>query len=661
MQETRAPDGGGLLPPTRAEQSISTEKLYPLALAALGVVYGDIGTSPLYAVKICFSGEHGAAPTPDNVLGVLSLVFWSIMFVVSFKYLRFVIQADNQGEGGILALLALLTRKSNGDPAPVHPWTSRDSLHPAGHRAGPPTWAVWMVLFGAALLFGDGVITPAISVLSAVEGLNVATTAFEPYILWITTGILLALFVVQSKGTGSIGRVFGIVMLVWFSALAFLGIYHIVQTPQILWALNPWLGIRFLSSSGFHGFLVLGGVFLCVTGTEAMYADMGHFGKRAIQIGWIAIVMPSLLLNYFGQGALLLSRPEASASLFYEMVPHWGLYPMVVLATAATIIASQALISGAFSLNNQSIQLGYCPRLTVVHTSRTHEGQIYIPEVNYALMAGCITLVWIFKSSDNLAAAYGIAVSGVMLITSIMYYFVTRRTWGWSLRKALPLLVLFLAVDVTFLSANSVKFFQGGWMPILMAIGIFTLMTTWKEGRRRLAKHLGGRSMDPEEFLIEVRDQKTPRVKGTAVFLTANPAGVPPILVHHWKHGHALHEQVVILSVITSHVPHVQAKNRLTFFDLGNGFYRVVATYGYIQIPNVPIILQGCALFDLVIDLEDVTYYLGRETLIPSASTGMSYWRKALFSIILRNSRSATAYFGIPPEQVEELGMQVEL
>ncbi|OGH56812.1 MAG: potassium transporter Kup [Candidatus Lindowbacteria bacterium RIFCSPLOWO2_12_FULL_62_27] len=617
--------------------------MWPLVLAALGVVYGDIGTSPLYAIKLCFSGHHGISPSEENIIGVMSLVFWSVSFVVAFKYLWFVLRADNHGEGGILALLAVASRRKDR----------------TGN--GPPTAMIILVLFGAALLFGDGIITPAISVLSAVEGLSVATKAAEPYVLPITTGILLALFLIQKKGTGNIGRVFGVVMIVWFSSLAVIGLAHILRHPHVLRAIHPLYAVEFVTRSGSAVLWVLGGVFLCVTGTEAMYADMGHFGRPAIRRGWFGLVMPSLVLNYFGQGALLLGHPEYAESPFYYMVPRWGLYPMVVLATAATIIASQALISGAFSLNRQAMQLGYCPRLTVVHTSSAHEGQIYIPEVNWTLMVSCIALVWGFRTSENLAAAYGIAVTGDMVITTCMFYVVTRRTWDWAWWRAAMLAAAFLAVDLTFLTANSLKFFQGGWAPILMALCIFTLMTTWKDGRKRLAKHFAAKIMPLEEFLKKITERKTPRVPGTAVFLTANPTGVPPILVHHWEHIGSLHERIVLLSIMGSNVPRVAAKHRLAVRDIGQGFHQVSSVYGYMQTPNVPVVLQSCEYLGLPIDPKTVTYFLGRETLMPYGRSGMPYWRKVLFILISRNSRSATAYFGIPAGQVEELGMQVEL
>jgi len=610
-------------------------------LGALGVVYGDIGTSPLYALKICFSGAIGVTPTESNILGILSLVFWSVTFVVGVKYLFFVLRADNHGEGGILALLALASRRHNGRP--------------------PPGPILTLCLFAAAMLFGDGMITPAISVLSAVEGLSIATHRLEPIVLPLTTVILCILFMAQKNGTGNIGRWFGPIMLIWFVTLAVMGLVQISECPHVLRAINPWYAVRFLLTSGVGGYVVLGGVFLCITGAEALYADMGHFGRPAIQAGWYGLVMPSLLLNYFGQGALLILHPESRESPFYSMVPHWGLYPLVALATMATIIASQALISGAFSLNSQAIQLGYCPRLTVMHTSREREGQIYIPEVNWTLMICCLGLVWGFKSSENLASAYGVAVTGDMVATSIIFYIVMRRAWGWSRWKAVPITLCFLIVDVTFLGANLFKFFEGGWVPLLMAFLIFTLMTAWKDGRKRLAAHIASKAMPLDEFLKQVTEKKTVRVPGTAVFMTANPRGAPPILVHHWQRDSALHEMVVLLSIVSEHIPAVPAKHRMEVKPLGQGFHQVIARYGYMQTPNVPLILKMCSFFDLEIGQEKVTYYLGREHLIPSASEGMSYYRKALFVLISRNTRSATAYFGIPLDQVEELGMQVEL
>ena len=618
-----------------------------LALAALGVVYGDIGTSPLYALKECLQGVHGVAATQANVLGVLSLMFWSLTMVVTVKYLAFIMQADNEGEGGILALLALV----------------REEIVKKDGSAGP---LILLVLFGAALLYGDGVITPAISVLSAVEGLNVATSAFAPWVVPLTVVILTSLFMVQKRGTGGIGKVFGPIMAVWFVTLALLGIVHIAKNPAVLVALNPAYGVRFLATSGHKGFLVLGAVVLCITGGEALYADMGHFGVRPIRIAWFALVMPCLVLNYFGQGANVLATPvemvaDPAFSPFYALVPRQMLYPMVALAAAATVIASQALISGAYSLTRQAVQLGYCPRVTIVHTSTEHEGQIYVPEVNWALWICCLALVIRFESSNKLAAAYGIAVTGTMAITSIVYFVLVTKTWGWPYWKAVPLVTLFLTFDLGFFSANIVKVADGGWVPLAMAAAVFTLMTTWKTGRRRLADQITANAIPLDDFLSRVETDESPRVEGTAVFMSANPKGIPPVLAHHYAHNQVLHDQVVLLSILSENVPFVSSKHRINVRGLGQGFFQVSASFGFMETPNVPALLEACAIFDLPIDPETVTFYLGRETLLSTGKAGMSQWRKALFAFISRNSRTATAYFGIPPNRVVELGMQVEL
>ncbi|HEU4536931.1 MAG TPA: potassium transporter Kup [Polyangiaceae bacterium] len=614
-----------------------------LALGALGIVYGDIGTSPLYAFKECLQGPHRVAPTEANVLGLLSLMVWSLTMVVTVKYLFFIMRADNEGEGGILALLALVPPR----------------LRAGGARASSPL--VLLVLFGAAMLYGDGVITPAISVLSAVEGLNVGVRGVEHYVLPLTLAILVALFAAQRRGTGGIGVVFGPLMLAWFGIIALLGAAGVAKNPHVLRALSPTYAFELLGRAGPHGFLVLGAVVLCITGGEALYADMGHFGRKPIRLAWFLVVMPSLVLNYFGQGALVLADPSAAESPFYALVPGPFVLPMVVLATAATVIASQALISGAFSLTRQAVQLGYFPRVTVVHTSRAQAGQIYVPEVNYGLMLACLYLVVTFKTSTSLAAAYGIAVTGTMAITSIVYYVVTTEAWGWSRWKALPLVALFLAIDVAFFGANALKLFDGGWVPIAMAAAIFTLMTTWKAGRARLARKIAEGSLPLADFLDALGAKPPTRVPGTAVFMSANPDVTPPVLRHHYRHNHVLHGQVIILSVLGEPVPAVSPKNRLKVRDLGAGFYQVSARFGFMETPRVPALLEACALYDLTIDPEHVTFFLGRETLLSSSREGMWRWRKALFAFVSRNARSATAYFGIPPDRVVELGMQIEL
>ncbi len=620
----------------------SPKKTWPLMLAALGVVYGDIGTSPLYAMKECFSpiSPHHVDPTPQNVLGVLSLMFWALMMVVTVKYVTFITRADNEGAGGILALLALV---------------------PNSERKGEGRGLlVLLVLFGAALLYGDGVITPAISVLSAVEGLEVATSTLKPAVVPITCAVLLAVFLVQKRGTAGVGTIFGPVTLVWFVALTLLGAKEILHSPGVLRAVSPTYAVSFFVENNVHGFLILGAVVLCITGGEALYADMGHFGRRPIKYTWYTIVWPGLLINYFGQGAKLLEDPAAAANPFYALVPSWALYPTVAIATAATVVASQALISGAFSLTQQAVQLGYFPRVTVIHTSKDEAGQIYIPEVNSGLLISCLVLVLAFKSSSALAAAYGIAVTGTMGITTVVYYVVTRKTWGWPVWKSLPLAGLFLVIDLAFFAANSAKFFHGGWVPIVMGAAIFTVMTTWKTGRKHLAAAIKSVILPLDTFLEDVKRVKPHRVRGTAVFMASSPEGTPPILLHHVKHNQVLHEQVVLLSIQALNVPEVPEVRRMTVIPRGEGIYQVTACYGFMQTPNAPSVLEGCKRHGLHIDLGRTSYYLGRETLLTTGSSKMSRWRKWLFAFISRNARPATAYFGLPPNRVVELGMQVD-
>src|SRR6266700_1101712 len=532
--------------------------LLKLAVGAIGVVYGDIGTSPLYAIKECVTLPYGVAPVAANVLGILSLVFWSLTFVVSIKYLTFVMRADNEGEGGVLALLALVAAPG-ADAAKQHQRRRR--------------FLVMLGLFGAALLYGDGVITPAISVLSAVEGLEIATTTFSPFVVPATCVILVALFMIQRRGTAGIGAVFGPVTLAWFIAISGVGLPWIVRHPEILRAVNPIYAVRFFAHHGRHGFLVLGSVVLCITGGEALYADMGHFGPRAIRTAWAACVFPALLINYFGQGALLLERPmAAAASPFYALVPQALLIPMVVLATAATVVASQALISGGYSLTRQAVQLGYLPRVTIVHTSGKTEGQIYIPEVNWLLMLACLALVIGFRASSNLADAYGIAVTGTMAITSVLFYFVARERWHWSAARAGALLALFLSFDLAFFAACSAKILHGGWFPLAVATGVFTVMVTWKRGRAMLAERFASESLPLSLFLEDIDRCAPQRVSGTAVFLSSTRRGTPNVLLHHFKHNKVLHVQVVILSVVTDAVPEVNPADALRLKNFGHGF-----------------------------------------------------------------------------------------
>ncbi|MEO6418138.1 MAG: potassium transporter Kup, partial [Polyangiaceae bacterium] len=603
-----------------------------LALPALGVVYGDIGTSPLYTVKECFLGEHAVAASAANVLGVLSLIFWALTFTVTIKYLGFILRADNHGEGGILALLALVPESKAKDA-----------------KLRRPGFITLLVLFGAALLYGDGVITPAISVLSAIEGLEVATTVLKPAVVPLTIITLLLLFLVQKRGTAGIGRVFGPVTLVWFIVIGALGLRAIISNPGVLVAIDPRHGVNFFLTNRTHGFLVLGGVVLAITGAEALYADMGHFGAGPIRRSWFAVVLPALFLNYLGQGALLLSHPELKANPFYALVPTWALYPVVGIATAATVVASQALISGAYSLTQQAVQLGFFPRITIVHTSKDTEGQIYIPEINNLLLVSCIGLVFAFKSSTALAAAYGIAVTGTMAITSIVWYVVATKRWGWPFWKAALPAGAFLFVDLSFFCATATKFADGGWFPILMAIGIFTVMTTWSAGRRHLARQMADAMLPLDQFLADVAGRQPVRVKGTSVFMASNPHGVPPILLHHFKHNQCLHEQVVLLTVLSLHKPDVPAEDRVRVEKLVEGFYRVTVKFGFMQSPDVPAALQDCARQGLKILPERTSYYLGRETLLPTGKAKMWRWRKTLFAFVSRNSVPATAYFGLPP------------
>ncbi|WP_375761690.1 potassium transporter Kup [Corallococcus exercitus] len=621
----------------------SPKRVAMLALSALGIVYGDIGTSPLYALRECFTGVHGVPPTPANVLGVLSLIVWSLIIVVSVKYLIFVMRADNRGEGGILALMALAMQRPRGQ----------------AHRARPVL--ITLGLFGAALIYGDGVITPAISVLSAVEGLSVATPVFEPYVIPISLVILLLLFMVQRKGTAGIGSVFGPLMTVWFLVLAVLGVKELLHNPSVLWSLSPVHGAHFFIENGWRGFLVLGAVILVVTGGEALYADMGHFGAGPIRRAWFMLVLPSLVLNYLGQGALLLRHAEAARNPFFLLAPDWALYPLVALSTAAAVIASQALISGSFSTTRQAMQLGYSPRMEVVHTSAEEMGQIYLPGLNAALLVGVIALVLGFGSSSRLAAAYGIAVTTTMGITTMLAYVVARERWGVRRAVALPIASVFMLVDLAFFGANSAKIPDGGWFPLLLAVCIFTLMTTWKRGRDILAGKLRAASLGLKDLLGSFGDHPPVRVPGTAIFMTGNPEGTPPALLHNLKHNKVLHEQVVLLTIIPEEIPHVVAQERVEVEPLEQGFVRVVARYGFMENPSIPDILKRCREKGLQFQLMGTSFFLGRETLIPTKKPGMAVWREALFTWMSRNARSATAYFRIPPNRVVELGSQVEL
>jgi KUP system potassium uptake protein len=581
-------------------------------------------------------------PTPANILGVLSLIVWSLVLIISIKYLVFVLRADNDGEGGILALTALI-RPAQGDPS------------------GRRRLLLMLGLCGAALFYGDGMITPAISVLSAVEGLRVATPFFTPYIVPLTILILIGLFLFQQQGTARVGALFGPVTLVWFLVLALLGLAQVVRTPDVIAAINPFYAGRFFVENGGRGFLVLGAVFLVVTGGEALYADMGHFGPRPIRLAWFGLVLPALLLNYFGQGALLLHHPEAAETLFYHLAPPWGLYPLVVLATLATVIASQAVISGAFSLTRQAVQLGYSPRVRIRHTSAREIGQIYIPGTNWVLMLACIGLVVGFRSSSNLAAAYGIAVTATMGITSILLYVVARERWGWSRFTAGLLIALFLVADLGFFGANSLKIPHGGWFPIVIAGAVYTLMSTWWKGRRILAQRLQTALLPLDRFFQDIRERPPLRVPGTAVYMYGHTTGTPPALLLNLTHNKVLHERIVVLTVVTEEIARVPAQERITFNSLGEEFYRVVAHYGFMERLDIPDILTQVKRYGLQLEVEAITYFLGRETLLATNKPGMAIWRERLFALMSRNAQSAMTFVRIPPDQVVEMGFQVEL
>jgi KUP system potassium uptake protein len=619
--------------------------LAKLALGALGVVYGDIGTSPLYALKECFNGPHGVAPEPANVIGVVSLVFWALFFVVTVKYLSFVMRADNRGEGGILALMALVGKRET-------------------RRTGRRVLLV-LGLFGAALLYGDGVITPAISVLGAIEGVAVAAPALAHLVVPITVAILVLLFLFQKRGTATVGAVFGPIMVVWFVSIALLGIRGILLEPGILRSISPVEGIRFFAHHGRHGFLVLGAVVLVITGAEALYADMGHFGKRPIRVAWLAVAMPSLLLDYMGQGAILLRDPSAARNPFYLLAPEWALYPLIGIATAAAIVASQALISGAFSLTQQAVQLGYSPRVTIRHTSHTEIGQIYIPEVNWAVGIATIALVVGFGSSSNLAAAYGIAVTGTMAITTLLFHRVARDQWGWPRWKAWPLTLAFLSVDLAFFGANIVKVEEGGWFPLAAGALVFALLSTWKRGRQVLADQLRDSGLPLGLFLADIARKRPLRVPGTAVFMTSNVEGVPPVLLHHLKHNKVLHERVVLASVMSEEIPSVPEPERVTVRELGSGFYQVIARYGFMETPDVPAMLDSIPRRAIpgpklrIVPME-TTYFLGRETLLPNGPARMATWRKRLFIVMARNASTASSFFRLPPNRVVEMGAQIQ-
>ncbi len=597
----------------------------------------------MYALRECFKPEYGLAATELNVYGVLSLILWSLISIVSIKYIVFVMRADNRGEGGILALVALMLQRLHRD---------------ADRNVKAAITAIGLI--GAALLYGDGVITPAISVLSATEGLAVVEPVLSKFAIPLTVLIIFLLFFFQKKGTAKVGRIFGPITLVWFITIAALGAVEIVREPRVLRAANPWYALSFFGLHGGHSFVVLGAVVLAVTGAEALYADMGHFGKRAIRLAWFGLVLPSLVLNYFGQGGMILYNPEAAANPFFLLAPRALLVPLIVLATMAAIIASQAMISGAFSLTQQCVQLGYSPRVTIIHTSKQEHGQIYIPEVNNALMIGCLLVVLGFRSSTALGAAYGIAVTGTFLMTTALLFTVARTWWGWSKLHALSLVLPFVIIDGAFFGANLLKIRQGGWVPLTIAFFLFILMTTWNRGRE-IVQDLLRRGMLPIDLLLaDIENRKTVRVPGLAVFMTREPEGAPVVLLHHLKHNKVLHEQVVLLSILSEEVPEIPNAERIKIEKLSQGFYRITARYGFMESTDVPGILARAREAGLDSKPLDTTYYLGREQLIPTGTTPLWKWRKKLFVFMSRNSRSATAFYGIPPNRVVELGAQIE-
>lgn len=624
------------------------KRLALLALTALGVVYGDIGTSPLYALRECFKPEHGLTATPEHVYGVLSLIVWSLMLVVTVKYIIFVMRADNRGEGGILALLALILQ--------------RETAHKFRRAV-----LISVALVGAALLYGDGTITPAISVLGAVEGLKVAAPALEPIVVPLTIVIIAGLFFFQNHGTAKVGVFFGPVMLLWFGTLAVLGVREMLLAPAVLNALNPMHGINLLIEQGPAALVLMGAVVLAVTGAEALAADMGHFGKKPIRLAWLWLVFPCLLLNYFGQGALILRDPTAVTSPFFLLAPEALRVPLIFLATAAAVIASQAMISGAFSITQQCVQLGYSPRVTIVHTSAREFGQIYIPEVNWALAIGCILIVLGFRDSSSLGAAYGIAVTGTFLCTSLLFVAIAAARWNWRGWQVLLVAVGFLTLDLPFFSANLIKVAAGGWVPLAIGLIIFTMMTTWKRGREILRERLRENKMPLQLFLDSFATGKTPRVPGTAVFMTSEPGGAPVVLLHHLKHNKVLHEQVILLSIQTGDVPEIPAAERIASLDrMEKGFIHVVARYGFMESPDVKEVLGVLRTQGVKTKPLDTSYYLGREELIPAdkpwkkGGLTMNIWRKRLFAIMSKNSRSAAAFFNLPPNRVVELGTQIE-
>ena len=620
----------------------SRKAMHLMVLGAIGVVFGDLGTSPLYTFSEAFSDQHGMPVTTFNVLGILSLVLWTLLIVVALKYVTFIMRADNKGEGGIMAMMALAQRATR-----QYPRTRK--------------LVVLAAVLGAALFFGDGVITPSITVLSAVEGLGVAAPQLTHWVVWIAVVVLVTLFLIQKRGTGKVGSIFGPVMCIWFVALGLIGVYNIVQHPLVLRAINPWYGFNFFVHHGAGGFLVLGAVVLCVTGAEALYADMGHFGRKPITVAWYGFVMPGLMLNYFGQGALLVHDPKAASNPFYLAVPEWALYPMIALATAAAVIASQAVIAGSFSIMRQAIQLGFLPRMPVVHTSNEEVGQIYLPWINRLLMILVVLVVIGFGSSKALAGAYGIAVTGTMAIDTTLFVIVAWRMWKWHPLLVLAVLVFFLTIDLSFFGANTLKVEDGGWFPLVLGLAVFTILTTWRRGRDLVLRQLkhGGLALAP--FIANLAEHPPTRVEGTAIFLVSDPDAVPHALLHNLKHNKVLHKRNVILTVDTLETPYADADERMELKDLGNDFYLLTLRFGFADEPNVPAALHECANRGLDIKMMDTTFFLSRETIVATDRPGMALWRDKLFAFLARNALPATAFFSIPGNRLIELGAQVEI
>lgn len=613
-----------------------------LSLGALGVVYGDIGTSPLYALRECFGHIVGLDLNSANVLGILSLIFWSLFSVVCVKYMWVVLKADNKGEGGILSLMAL----------------AMTALQNSRHRKAG---VIVLGLFGAALLYGDGVITPAISVLSAIEGLKIVTPVFSPLVVPITIFVIVLLFAMQRFGTGKIGIVFGPIILIWFLTLAGLGVYGILQNPEVLLAMNPVYAIQFLTEHGELAFVVLGAVVLAVTGAEALYADMGHFGRKPIRLAWFLVAFPALVLNYFGQGAILLNDASAISNPFYLLAPKWALLPLVVLSTLATVIASQALISGLFSVTRQAVQLGFSPRMQIVHTSSKEIGQIYIPFINWALFVGVIWVVVSFKESSALASAYGIAVTGTMLITTILAFEVAIEKWRWRLLQTTALFLVFIVIDIAFFAANIIKVDDGGWVPLAIGAAFYLLMSTWQKGRKILATKLKERSYALQEFVDKIQADPPQKVAGSAIYMTGDDWGVPVPLLHNLKHNKVLHAQIAILTIKTREIPFILKKERVVINTMAPQFYRIIAQYGFMETPKIKHILEACREQGIYFPIQETTFVLGRETILATGDPTLSIWREKLFALMSRNAERPTSFFKIPPNQVIEVGIQVEI